>query len=191
MKVLKLSAQGLPQSWISLEQAVIHYAAEEVRWEMGANVAVFHGGHNAVTGTQSIITVNSIIGTKGVPRINPFNLKPGLTNAKLFTRDRGVCAYCGNHFHDEVLTREHIIPFAQDGVDTWMNVVTACKPCNHRKEPSHARAGEHAFALHPLCAQPVGRLHLAQPPHPGRSDGVFDGACPQIVPADGVRWRSH
>ncbi|MEY4138113.1 MAG: hypothetical protein RLZZ371_295, partial [Pseudomonadota bacterium] len=35
MKVLKLSAQGLPQSWISLEQAVIHYAAEEVRWEMG------------------------------------------------------------------------------------------------------------------------------------------------------------
>ena len=31
------------------------------------------------------------------------------------------------------LTREHIIPFAQNGVDTWMNVVTACKPCNHRK----------------------------------------------------------
>ena len=28
MKVLKLSAQGLPQSWISLEQAVIHFAAE-------------------------------------------------------------------------------------------------------------------------------------------------------------------
>ena len=24
LKVLKLSAQGLPQSWISLEQAVIH-----------------------------------------------------------------------------------------------------------------------------------------------------------------------
>ena len=27
MKVLKLSAQGLPQSWISLEQAVIHSGA--------------------------------------------------------------------------------------------------------------------------------------------------------------------
>ena len=35
MKVLKLSAQGLPQSWISLEQAVLHYAADEVRWEVG------------------------------------------------------------------------------------------------------------------------------------------------------------
>jgi len=64
-----------------------------------------------ITGQQSIITVNSIIGTKGVPNINPFNLKPGLTNSKLFARDRNVCAYCGDHFHEADLTREHIIPF--------------------------------------------------------------------------------
>ncbi len=133
MKVLKLSAQGLPQSWISLEQAVVHYAAEDVRWEMGAQVAVFHGGHNAITGVQSIITVNSIIGTRGVPNINPFDLRPSLTNTKLFVRDRCVCAYCGNHFHEDVLTREHIKPLGQKGADTWMNVVTACKACNHRK----------------------------------------------------------
>jgi hypothetical protein len=133
VKVLKLSAQGLPQSWISLEQAVTHYAADEVRWEAGAQVALFRGGHNAATGLQSQIAINSIIGTKGVPRINPFTQRPGLTNSKLFARDRNVCAYCGGHFHDDELTREHIIPFAQDGRDHWMNVVTACKPCNHRK----------------------------------------------------------
>jgi hypothetical protein len=133
LKVLKLSAQGLPQSWISLEQAVIHYAAGEVRWETGARVAVFRGGHNAVTGEQSVIEVNSIIGTRGVPNINPFSLKPGLTNGKLFARDRNICAYCGGCFDEHNLTREHIIPFAQNGVDTWMNVVTACRPCNHRK----------------------------------------------------------
>lgn len=133
MKVLKLSAQGLPQSWISLEQAVIHYAAGEVRWEVGQQVALFRGGHNAVTGEQSLIAVSSIIGTKGVPGINPFELRPGLTNAKLFARDRNVCAYCGGHFHEADLTREHIIPFAQNGQDHWMNVVTACRGCNHRK----------------------------------------------------------
>ena len=87
MKVLKLSAQGLPQSWISLEQAVIHYAAQEVRWEAGGEVAVFRGGHNAITGQQSIVRVNSIIGTRGVPNINPFELRPGLTNGKLFARE--------------------------------------------------------------------------------------------------------
>jgi len=133
VKVLKLSAQGLPQSWISLEQAVTHYAADEVRWEVGAQVALFRGGHNAVTGQQSQIAVNSIIGTKGVPKINPFNQRPGLTNSKLFARDRNICAYCGGHFADEDLTREHIRPFAQKGLDNWMNVVTACRPCNHRK----------------------------------------------------------
>ena len=133
MKVLKLSAQGLPQSWISLEQAVTHYAADEVRWEIGAQVALFRGGHNAATGVQSVIAVNSIIGTRGIPRINPHALKPGLTNTKLFSRDRCVCAYCGKQFEDEELTREHIIPFAQKGVDNWMNVVTACRACNHRK----------------------------------------------------------
>jgi hypothetical protein len=142
LKVLKLSAQGLPQSWISLEEAVLHYAADEVRWEMGQRVAVFHGGHNAVTGLQSVIEVNSIIGTRGVPNINPFDLKPTLSNGKLFARDRNVCAYCGGHFYEEELTREHIVPLAQKGRDQWMNVVTACRSCNHRKAnrtPEQAR----------------------------------------------------
>ena len=133
MKVLKLSAQGLPQSWISLEEAVLHYAAQDVRWELGAQVAVFHGGYNASSGRQSIVTINSIIGTRGVPQISPFELQPALTNAKLFTRDRCVCAYCGGHFAEQLLTREHIRPLGQRGHDHWMNVVTACKPCNHRK----------------------------------------------------------
>jgi len=133
LKVLKLSAQGLPQSWISLEQAVIHYAADEVRWEMGANIAVFRGGTNARSGLQSLITVNSIIGTRGVPGINPFHLRPGLTNGKLFARDRNTCAYCGDVFEETDLTREHIVPYAQNGQDTWMNVVTSCRACNHRK----------------------------------------------------------
>lgn len=133
MKVLKLSAQGVPQSWLTLEEAVLHYAADDVRWEMGQQVAVFHGGHNAVTGQQSIIVVNSIIGTKGVPSINPFELKPALSNAKLFARDRNVCAYCGGLFDEDVLTREHIQPLAQQGLDHWMNVATACRSCNHRK----------------------------------------------------------
>ncbi|MBY0410098.1 MAG: HNH endonuclease [Burkholderiaceae bacterium] len=135
MKVLKLSAQGLPQSWISLEQAVIHYAANEVRWESGGQIARFRGGYNAMTGAQSVITVNSIIGTRGVPGISPFDLKPSLTNSKLFARDRNVCAYCSGHFDEEDLTREHIVPVARNGKNQWMNVVTACRPCNHRKGP--------------------------------------------------------
>ena len=133
MKVLKLSGQGLPQSWISLEEAVLHYAAGQVRWEMGTEVAVFHGGHNALTGQQSVIAVNSIIGTAGVPGINLFDQRPAITNPKLFARDRNLCAYCGDQFPEELLTREHIVPVSRGGPDSWMNVVTACRACNHRK----------------------------------------------------------
>lgn len=133
MKVLRLSAKGLPQSWISLEEAVLHYAADDVRWEAGSQIALFRGGHNARTGRQSRIAVNSIIGTRGAPHVNPFDAVPGLTNDKLFARDRNTCAYCGGQFDSQHLTREHIIPQAQNGRDHWMNVVTACRACNHRK----------------------------------------------------------
>ena len=142
VKVLKLTAQGLPQSWVTLEQAALHYAAEDVRWEAGAEIACFRGGHNAVTGKQSVIHINSIIGTKGMPNINPHELLPGLTNGKLFTRDHCVCAYCGRQFHEGDLTREHILPASAGGQNTWMNLVTACRSCNHRKgarTPEQAR----------------------------------------------------
>ena len=135
MRVLKLSAHGLPQSWITLEEAVLHYAADDVRWTMGSSLAIFRGGHNAVTGLQSCIEVHSIIGTRGVPRISPHVLKPGLSNAKLFARDRNLCAYCGKVFDPDLLTREHIMPVCQQGQNTWMNLVTACRSCNHRKGP--------------------------------------------------------
>ena len=142
MKVLKLTAQGLPQSWVTLEQAALHYAAEDVRWEAGVEIACFRGGHNAVTGKQSVIHINSIIGTKGMPNINPHEQQPGLTNGKLFTRDHCVCAYCGRQFHEGDLTREHILPASAGGQNTWMNLVTACRSCNHRKgarTPEQAR----------------------------------------------------
>jgi len=133
VKVLKLTAQGVPQSWISLEEAVLHYAAGDVRWVVGHSIATFRGGYNARTGLQSVVEVHSIIGTRGHSGVNPFDVVPCLTNAKLFARDRHLCAYCGDHFDESLLTREHIRPLAQGGRDHWMNVVTACRACNHRK----------------------------------------------------------
>jgi len=123
-------------------------------------------------GQQSVIAVNSIIGTKGVPSINPFDLRPSLTNSKLFARDRNVCAYCGSHFHETDLTREHVIPFAQKGRDHWMNVVTACRACNHRKSHRTPEQAGMPLLYAPYVAQLVGRLHLTQPAHPSRPDGV-------------------
>ena len=47
--------------------------------------------------------------------------------------NRSICAYCGRHFHFDDLTREHIIPTSRGGFDSWMNCITACRPCNGHK----------------------------------------------------------
>ena len=59
MKVLKLSSQGLPQSWISLEQAVVHYAAGDVRWGR-VDVMI-----DAATRKPSLLEINTSPGMTG------------------------------------------------------------------------------------------------------------------------------
>lgn len=61
-----------------------------------------------------------------------------LTNENLFLRDGYRCAYCGRRRDEldprERLTRDHLIPRSKGGADAWLNVVTACSSCNHRKD---------------------------------------------------------
>jgi len=60
-----------------------------------------------------------------------------LTNENLFLRDGHRCAYCGRRQAElgsrERLTRDHLVPRSKGGADVWLNVVTACSSCNHRK----------------------------------------------------------
>ena len=133
VNVLKLTAAGLPQAWLTLEDACLHYAKGEVMWELGAELATLRGGHNAITGLQSKITVNSIISVHGHTKINPFDIVPALTNSKLFARDRNVCAYCGDLVRLDHLEREHIRPLSRGGYDSWMNCVSSCHGCNQHK----------------------------------------------------------
>lgn len=133
-KILQLDVSGMPQSWITIEEAVTYYAKDMVIYELGNPVATYHGGINRITQEESKITANSIIGIKGT-KVKPHDYKrqPPLNNHTLFERDRYLCAYCGEVFRHENLSREHIVPLCQNGENTWMNVVTACKDCNGQK----------------------------------------------------------
>lgn len=51
----------------------------------------------------------------------------------ILLRDDYMCQYCGKTFSAESLTLDHVTPISKGGKDTWDNVVTACKKCNHRK----------------------------------------------------------
>lgn len=133
-RILQVDMAGLPKKWISIEDAVLHYAKGSVLFELGNPVTTYRGGMNRLTHTQSQITTNSIIGIRGtVIRKADMERVPNLTNEKLFERDRHLCAYCGDVFSDKELSRDHIKPVCQGGKNIWNNVVTACKKCNSDK----------------------------------------------------------
>ncbi|WP_223871748.1 HNH endonuclease [Candidatus Dactylopiibacterium carminicum] len=93
--------------------------------------------------SRSILTASSIIAIKGrALGARLLHQVPPLSNRELFLRDRHICAYCGNEFSTARLTRDHIRPLSQGGIDSWMNVVAACRSCNQRKggnTPEQAR----------------------------------------------------
>lgn len=133
MEVLQLDVSGRPQAWMSVKEAAILYASDAIAWTLGDTCQVLRGGLQRATGLMSRIEVHPIIAVRGSIPSRAWRQSPALTNHKLFTRDRGVCAYCGHHFSFEALTREHIVPVSRGGRDGWMNCITACRGCNGRK----------------------------------------------------------
>jgi 5-methylcytosine-specific restriction endonuclease McrA len=133
-QVLQLDIQGTPQAWISLEHAAAHYATDSVVWEDGAGpLATMRGGFNVARGAESRLEISPIIALKGCAKVNLFDHTPAFSRRKLFVRDRFTCAYCAQHFREQDLTCEHILPISRGGSWDWMNLVAACRACNSEK----------------------------------------------------------
>ncbi len=133
MDVLQLDVSGRPQAWISPKEAAVLYAGDAVAWTLGQACRVLRGGIQRATGLQSRIELHPIVAVRGTIPSRAWRQTPALANAKLFARDRHICAYCGGDFPFDELTREHIVPVSRGGRDSWMNCITACRGCNGRK----------------------------------------------------------
>lgn len=133
-KILKLNIAGRPVAWITREQGALMYCRDQVAWEAGIEFVRLRGGTSRVTGRRSVLFVSTIVASYGgAHEYDLLNDVPPLTNKNLFARDRHMCLYCGDFLYDCELTRDHVIPVSRGGTDTWENVVTACRVCNHRK----------------------------------------------------------
>ena len=87
-----------------------------------------------------------------------------LSRREVFVRDHYTCQYCGRQSHD--LTLDHVVPRHRGGGHTWDNLVTACKPCNHRK--GGKTLAETHFRLQPSPVRAAQRRLLALHAVPGR-----------------------
>lgn len=131
--ILRLNIAGHPIEWLTWQEATTLYARELVTWTLGDTVRTVRGGISRCTGQRSAISLHSIIACAGDlhggrPK------KPSLSNKILFRRDQNLCMYCGKSFADRDLSCDHIVPTSRGGRNTWVNVVAACKRCNHYKQ---------------------------------------------------------
>ncbi len=134
--VLRTDVSGMPLEWIGFQDAAKLYFLDQVVYSLGTHIYTLHGGICAHTGNRSQIQVNSILATKSANFANRKSCKhyiPPLNNHALFKRDNHICLYCGVRFRNSDLSRDHVTPISQGGLDIWNNVVTACKRCNNFK----------------------------------------------------------
>ncbi|MCH9673729.1 MAG: HNH endonuclease [Gammaproteobacteria bacterium] len=132
--ILKLDVAGRPIGWVSREAGALLYCRNQVAWEAGEHFVHLRGGYSRLLGTRSVLNVNTIIATRSLDRVADIGGVPALTNRQLFRRDGFMCLYCARQFAATELTRDHVTPTSRGGRDTWENVVTACRTCNHRKD---------------------------------------------------------
>lgn len=94
-------------------------------------------GHVIATMTDSYRCPSVIRLSSLIKRPRP---KMKLSRREVFVRDDYTCQYCGVQTRD--LTLDHVIPKSRGGEHSWINLVSACKSCNHRKggkSPDEAR----------------------------------------------------
>ncbi len=158
--ILKLDVGGRPVAWITREDGALLYCREQVAWEAGSEEIVLRGGFSRRTGLRSVLRVNSIVATTSVDKAaDDWAGTPALTNQRLFRRDNYMCLYCGQVLPARLLSRDHVVPVSAGGRDEWENVVSACRPCNHRKDN---------YSL-----ERIGMRLLAVPYAPNRAEGLI------------------
>jgi len=134
-QILRTDASGMPLEWISFRQAARLHFLDMIAYVCGEPLFTLRGGINAISQRQSLIEINSIIATHGNHQLRD-SYTPPLSNRTLFQRDNHLCLYCGEYFPHRALSRDHVTPISQGGLNHWTNVVTACTRCNNHKAGS-------------------------------------------------------
>ncbi len=83
-----------------------------------------------------------------------------LTRKEIFARDRYTCLYCGKETRD--LTIDHVLPRHRGGRQTWENLASACRGCNHRKAGRTPQEAHMAMIAQPQ-RPPVSAYYMFYP----------------------------
>lgn len=119
-RALVLNASYEPLSVVSSRRAAVLLLADKADM-------IFASGEQ-FRSERLVLDVPSVVRLRQFVKV-PFRRRSALNRRAVFTRDGGVCQYCG----DPADSIDHVIPRAKGGTHTWENVVAACRPCNVHK----------------------------------------------------------
>src|ERR1700739_1514434 len=110
LRILSVDCHGQPVRWAALPRAARYYASGKVVTDLGENLFAMSGGYQERSGLRSEVVTSSIVMIRGRDRVPLTHAHVGVTQNRLFARDRNICAYCGGQFVEADLTVEHIVP---------------------------------------------------------------------------------
>jgi len=77
------------------------------------------------------IAIPEVIILKFYDSLPPMDIK--FTRKNIYEHYNYRCCYCGRKKEMSELNLEHVVPVSRGGMTDWLNVVTACIPCNVKK----------------------------------------------------------
>jgi 5-methylcytosine-specific restriction endonuclease McrA len=103
--------------------------AVKMRYEGTAEVVVEY--EDEICSPSVTWKMPAVMRLRGMPKVQKRGVK--FSRLNVYQRDGYRCQYCGNRFPAAMLSYDHVVPRAAGGRTDWLNVVSACKPCNTRK----------------------------------------------------------
>jgi len=119
----------LLNSWM-LPQRIVPWQEAITLWYLG-KVDVLEAYAESVASPSISVPMPAVVRL----RRNVVNVRKGVkfSRANVFARDAFSCQYCGSRKPRNELSFDHVVPRVVGGRTTWENIVTACRPCNHKK----------------------------------------------------------
>jgi len=124
-KTLLLDSSYLPKNVISSSRAFVIYM------KGNCEILKHHDSKFGLVRKDIDIFRPSVIRINNYVNVNYGNVP--LNRVNVFKRDDNTCLYCGKIYETHKLTLDHVIPQCKGGLNTWDNLVTACKKCNNEK----------------------------------------------------------
>lgn len=130
---LLLNLDYTPVTIIDWRKSICWYFKVQQQRNPIVDILAYHEDY--IKGLNQMYPVPAVI--KSNIYIKTYRKHVKFSRKNLFLRDNNTCQYCGNKYHYNKLTYDHVIPKSKWKLESsptcWQNIVTACYKCNRKK----------------------------------------------------------